>query len=198
MAIQDLEQRFPITDENGQATDYFMRLLQERGVNAENIEELVIELEEEVQILASQLADKADKTIQLTAGLGLSGGGDLSADRTFDLASYIFGAFFTTTPTDSETLMIHVAAAAFTVPADFIGGLRSNIGTNPAVSFVLDVTNNGATIGTITVSTGGVVTATTVGNTSKPIAVGDVFRVIGPATADTTIADAAFTFIGVR
>lgn len=77
MDLQYLDQRFPIVDpKTGQATDYFFRLL--RGQTGA--------LGEEIEVVEGELADKADKSITLTAGTGLDGGGDLSANRTFDLA----------------------------------------------------------------------------------------------------------------
>lgn len=75
--LQYLDQRFPIVDlKTGQPTDYFLRLL--RGQTGT--------LGEEIETVEGELADKADKAITLTAGTGLDGGGDLSANRTFDLA----------------------------------------------------------------------------------------------------------------
>jgi hypothetical protein len=74
--LQDLDQRFPIVDENGKPTDYFLRLL--RGQTGE--------LGDAVDTVEEQLDLKADKSITLTAGTGIDGGGDLSANRTFDLA----------------------------------------------------------------------------------------------------------------
>lgn len=114
------------------------------------------------------------------------------------LATYILSTFATTTPTASEVLMLAVAGAAFTIPANFTAALRSTVGVNPTASFVLDVQNNGTTIGTITISTGGVVTATTVGGTSKAIAVSDVIKIVAPAVADTTAANIGLTIVGVR
>jgi hypothetical protein len=81
--LNDLNQMFPIVDpETGKPTEYFMRLLRNRGQDTLTLEEQVLVLNEEVADLE---ATKADKAIVLTAGVGLSGGGDLSADRTFDL-----------------------------------------------------------------------------------------------------------------
>lgn len=62
---QPLQQQQPITNpETGQPSDYFMRYLRDRG---------------------GLLVDKADKSIEIIAGVGLSGGGDLSENRTIDL-----------------------------------------------------------------------------------------------------------------
>lgn len=61
----------PIVDKAGNPTPYFNTQLQ-----------LILEAS---GILESDILTKADKTITLTAGVGLDGGGDLSANRTFDL-----------------------------------------------------------------------------------------------------------------
>ena len=71
MSIQDLDQRFAITNPDGTPTEYFMRLLADRGGAQSDTD--------------ATLADKANKTTQIIAGVGLAGGGDLSADRTIDL-----------------------------------------------------------------------------------------------------------------
>jgi hypothetical protein len=73
----------PIVDPtNGNPTAYFntqlQLLLEASGV-----------FEEDIATLSDEVADldtgKADKTITITAGFGLDGGGNLSADRTIDL-----------------------------------------------------------------------------------------------------------------
>jgi hypothetical protein len=56
--------------------------------------------------------------------------------------------------------------------------------------------SNGTAMGTITVSTGGVVAFATTGAAAQSLAVGDTFSVWGPAVADTTIANIAATFAG--
>ena len=121
-----------------------------------------------------------------------------TARTNLGLGTYIISAFFTTVPTASEVLLLSVAGAAFTIPANFASALRSSVGTNPTATFNLDVQNNGTSIGTISVSTGGVVTATTVGGISKAIALGDVLKLVAPVTPDTTAASMAFSIIGVR
>ncbi len=85
MSIQDLDQRFPIVNEDGTPTEYLMRLLRDRGSSQETTDATVETLSEDVADLETQLATKADKSIVLTAGVALSGGGDLSVNRTFDL-----------------------------------------------------------------------------------------------------------------
>lgn len=76
--MQNLDLNQPIVDENGRPTQYFMRLLQERGDSQEDVSTLITALQ-------ADILGKANKSIILTAGTGLGGGGDLSADRTFNL-----------------------------------------------------------------------------------------------------------------
>lgn len=85
MSIQNLDQRFPIVNEDKTPTDYFMRLVLDRGNSQAATEIEVDELIQDVLDLIAEVDTKADKSIVLTAGVGLSGGGDLSANRTFDL-----------------------------------------------------------------------------------------------------------------
>lgn len=80
MSIQDLDQRFPITNQDGTPSDYLMRVLKDRGSAQTDVETRVTTLETEI-------VSKADKSLVLTAGTGLTGGGDLSANRTFALAN---------------------------------------------------------------------------------------------------------------
>lgn len=63
---------------NGAPTSQFIRLWQQLFGNEEGTNEDVAGLQAQIDL-------KADKTITLTAGTALSGGGDLSANRTFDL-----------------------------------------------------------------------------------------------------------------
>ena len=106
--------------------------------------------------------------------------------------------FFTTTPTASEVLAIYAAVEAFTLSANLAGAQVKKIGAgaNPAATFALDVQQNGTSIGTISIATSGVVTLTTAGGTSKAVASGDVLHFIGPATADSTIANWAINLKG--
>lgn len=71
MSIQNLDSKFPIVNPDGTPTDYFLRMIRDRGQSQLAVEEAI--------------PLKADKTTQVIAGFGLDGGGDLSANRTFDL-----------------------------------------------------------------------------------------------------------------
>lgn len=76
--LRTLDQRFPIVDpKTGTISDYFMRRLKVQVYGADGV---IDEIEDD-------LTGKADKTITLTAGAGLTGGGTLAADRTFTVGA---------------------------------------------------------------------------------------------------------------
>lgn len=116
---------------------------------------------------------------------------------------YRIGFFFTSTPTASEVLLLHVASDAFTFPANFASpNSMGAVGTNPTASFALDVqrqvggSGSFTSIGTITISTGGAFTFATSSGTAKSIAAGDVIKIIGPSTPDASVANVAITMMG--
>lgn len=79
MALNDLNQMFSIVDPStGKPTDYLMRLLRDRGVTADNLEETVTVLQGDVTTLTTRV-DSIDGTV-FTAGTGLTGGGTLGTD----------------------------------------------------------------------------------------------------------------------
>lgn len=84
-SLENLQSDFPIIDPaTGKATPYFLRLLFGNTGVTEDQEELIDLLNEQVQLLAAQ---KADKATLINPGFGLSGGGDLSEDRTISLGN---------------------------------------------------------------------------------------------------------------
>ena len=95
-------------------------------------------------------------------------------------------------PASSELILKFVAARDFTFPEDFLNSV-GDIGTNPTATFDLDVSVNGASIGTISISTGGVFTFSTTGTGTKQVAAGSVIDVTAPASTDATAADIAVT-----
>lgn len=97
-----LDPRIPIVDERGTPTVQFSRWFQE------NFGELLRALDEAAA--AQETADAAvPQTRTLTAGVGISGGGNLTADRTFDLDAVLdlLNDVDTTTaaPTNGQTLV---------------------------------------------------------------------------------------------
>lgn len=79
LTLQALNQQQAIVDpRTGQPSLYFMRYLHDRGG-------ALTDVDAQLELLRESILGKADKSTILSAGVGLSGGGDLSADRTFDL-----------------------------------------------------------------------------------------------------------------
>lgn len=111
------------------------------------------------------------------------------------LLNYVVGAFAVSSILTNEILLDHPAVSAFTFPANFAGS-QASVGTNPAASFIMTVLKNGATVGTITISTAGVTGFATTGGSSISVAVGDVITVQAPATPDAAIARLRFSLKG--
>lgn len=73
---QPLNKNFKVVNPDGTPNDYFIRLLQERGIT----------LDDKITAAqASQLIEEWSEQRFINAGTALSGGGDLSADRTISL-----------------------------------------------------------------------------------------------------------------
>lgn len=68
LRLQELQQREAMVNKDGTPSQYFLRYLKARGGALTDLE--------------AELINKAEKTTQIIAGAGLTGGGDLSADRT--------------------------------------------------------------------------------------------------------------------
>lgn len=108
--------------------------------------------------------------------------------------TYKYGSFAVSGITASEVLMDHIVAEAHTLADDFAGCVAS-VGTNPAATWVADIRKNGASVGSLSISTTGVVTFNTTG-TTVALAVGDILTLIAPASVDASIARLRFTFKG--
>jgi hypothetical protein len=93
-----------------------------------------------------------------------------------------------------------VALVTFTrtvVFADNFGGSRGSVGDPPTAEAVYSVLKNGTAIGTVTISTLGVVTfATTGGQVTYDAA--DRMLIVAPTPQDATLADVAITLAGMR
>ena len=107
---------------------------------------------------------------------------------------YDFGAVFGPEPAINFIFGRVPIARNILIPADFAGSF-GNVTTNPTASYAIDVQDDGASIGTITVSITGVFTFVTAGNTDKDVDAGSVLTFITPGTLDGTVAGLA---IGVQ
>jgi len=103
------------------------------------------------------------------------------------------------TQTDaSQVIYRGKLARAVTFPGNFSGSYFTG-SANATASTVFDVQKNGSSIGSVTIAAGGVsATFATTSGASQSFSAGDIFSLIGPASADATLANAAFTFTGTR
>ncbi len=82
-------------------------------------------------------------------------------------------------------------------PDDFAGS-QGVVGTNPAIAATIDVLKNAVSIGTISITVGGVITFVTAGATTESFAIGDIITLVGQATADASMADVSITLRGTK
>lgn len=102
---------------------------------------------------------------------------------------------FGETPIADEIIDTIPIVREISFPANFSGSVGI-IGANPTSTLVLDVKDDGTTIGTISISTTGVFTFATVGGTAKVVAAGSFLTIVAPATPDATAANMQVTFSG--
>jgi Protein of unknown function (DUF2793) len=120
--------------------------------------------------------------------------------RLFDGTNWIFenpyhiSGFFNATPASSDVLLRHVFTDSVIVPVN-LAGSKVSTSVNPATVFPMNVTKNGASVGTITISVAGLVTLS---SAALSFAAGDILEIVAPAIADTAIAKTAFTIKGAR
>jgi len=140
-----------------------------------------------------------DNIVLQSQGTSLNQGGDTYLTlaqgdaRYVPLSSYsrLISFFCPMTPEASEVLVHYPVVEDMTLADDFASSVGSTL-VNPAATFVMDVQKNGVSVGSISVSTGGVFTFTTSGG-SVALVSGDTVTVLAPATPDTTIENFAVT-----
>lgn len=114
------------------------------------------------------------------------------------IAFYDVPLSFAGTPDAGALMGKLIAVREVDFEANFAGS-AGHVGTNPAATFEIDVQDDGVSIGTISISTGGVFTFTTTGGTAKTVAVGSriEFYASSDSPAEATIADIAVTLKGM-
>jgi hypothetical protein len=105
------------------------------------------------------------------------------------------GFFFPGTPTANQLIAKTVIARTITFPANFSTSF-GDVGTNPTGAFTITVALQGAVIGTITVSTGGIFTFATTGGVEIIADAGDVLELEAQTPADATVANISVTLVG--
>jgi hypothetical protein len=115
--------------------------------------------------------------------------------NTFGVVSGVAGK-----PGASQLVCVYTAFSAQTFPANFGSPQQSygSVGVNPTATASYTVKKNGASVGTISISTSGVFTFTTSGGTSFSLAVGDRLTIVAPSSQDATLADVGITLVGTR
>lgn len=137
-------------------------------------------------------ADGADGATGPAGPTGATGPqGPAGADAT---TSRIISFFVSFTPDASEVLCLYPILESTTLPDNFSGSVGVVL-TNPTSSFVIDVQKNGVSVGSITISTGGVFTFNTTGTTVSLVS-SDYLTFVAPATPDATIKNFGVTMTG--
>jgi hypothetical protein len=104
---------------------------------------------------------------------------------------------FVAKPDAAGLIFLQTFPRVVTFAANFAGSYGT-VRVNPTATATYSVKKNGSAIGTIVVSTGGVVTFTTSGGAAQAFNAGDRMTVEAPTPQDGTLADAAFTLAGAR
>jgi hypothetical protein len=110
-------------------------------------------------------------------------------------SSIIVSGSFSGRPTANLVLQSYVFAAPATVPAG-LSGSRSTAATAATASTTFNIQKNGANIGTM-VFAPSAAAATFTMTSATLFNVGDVLTVIAPATPDATLANLAWTIVGI-
>ncbi|TIN78349.1 hypothetical protein [Mesorhizobium sp.] len=102
--------------------------------------------------------------------------------------SYDFAMpYFAGQPTSSQILARIPIVTAITIPANMVGSVGFTPAANPTASFAMDVQDDGGSIGTVTISTGGAYSFATTSGTAKAVAAGSLITVVAPVTPDATV-----------
>lgn len=116
----------------------------------------------------------------------------VSAPPAAEASLYDFGMLAFATPTTDAVLQKIVMSRAITVPGNFAGA-RGNVDVDPTATFDIDFTVNGASAGTISISTAGAFTFTTPAGAPIALVAGNVVRFVAPTTVDDTVTGIAIT-----
>ena len=123
---------------------------------------------------------------------GPAGADGVTGPQPYDLAASLAGK-----PGASALVLIFTAPRAVAFAGN-LSGSKGTVGVNPTATATYTVSKNGSGIGTVAVSTGGVVTFTTTAGAAQSLAIGDRLTVVAPSSQDATLADVAFTLAGTR
>ena len=149
--------------------------------------------------IASNTADIASNTADIATNTS-----DI-ATNTADIATldaevgewdfiYYLNSFYQGVLTDGEMLYIEKLSNAVTFPAGFVGSsVYADVASTIAVS--IDVQKNGVSVGTIDFAIGANDATFTLA-ADVTFAIGDIIKLVAPATADITLADIGISLKG--
>lgn len=145
--------------------------------------------------------DGAASDVTVPAGCGvevLTDGTNYFTQRGLGLTGvYDFCCFVNGKPLAAMLVLAFKAVRAFTLPANFAGS-TGRLTANPTATATYTMKKNGSTIGTVSISTGGVFTFATTGGTSQSVAVGDDITLLANSSQDATLVDVGLFFTATR
>ncbi len=109
---------------------------------------------------------------------------------------YDFGFAFGSTPTEGLTIQAIRIGRPIVIPADMAGS-AGGVVTNPREPWPIDVLDNGASFGTITVATNGTVTFVTALGVQRQIAAGNEITFVAPivSPSEATVQGGSFVVL---
>ena len=119
------------------------------------------------------------------------------AETQLPVLPYDIPLSFSGTPDGGALMGKLIAVRDIDFAANFSGS-AGHVGTNPGSTFAIDVKDDGVSIGTISIATGGTFTFTTTSGTAKTVASGSRIEFYAPSNppAEATIEDIAATLKG--
>lgn len=109
---------------------------------------------------------------------------------------YVVGVTFPGVPANNQLMILHKFPVAVTFPTSLTGSQGVAV-TAATAQTDFDVQKNGSSVGTVRWAASGT-SASFISASGASYAAGDVMKVLGPATADATLADIGISLLGTR
>lgn len=136
---------------------------------------------------------EADDTEFYSArGVFVSSGGEVVISTAYECGFYFLGG----PPTASQEIFRYNFVRDVAFPANFAGSEGSGPTGSPSASFVASIKKDGASVGTLTISTGNAYTIASDGGVAVNFPTGSVLTVVAPATPVTGLVGISATFCG--
>lgn len=105
--------------------------------------------------------------------------------------------FISDQPGVGAEVLRHVLPRSVVFAGNFASS-RGSVGINPTGSAIWGIARNGSSVGTITISTGGVFTYASTGGLAQTFLAGDILTITAPSPQDATLADIGITLFGTK